>query len=173
MLGSLEDAWREGLKRNSKNKLPMTHSDKINAAWTIVKKDDPRDSISVTVSLSGAGKSTVNNMRSAWKTLNDGKHGEPEELMALSWAQARRKVDGKDDYKEVEEWREAEAEKIIASLRRAKLDGPLTKNSDITALVLLKLDENLPATLIEEWSDLYEKPSDFDPHEGQGEDIDF
>jgi hypothetical protein len=149
----------------------MTRDDKLSAAWTLVKKDDKRDSIAIIQRLTGVAKGTVNNMRSVWRTLKDGKHGKREDLMSLSWGQARMKAEGREDYKELEDWREAEAEKIIAKLHRAKLIGDLTKNVDITALVLAKLDDSLPAMLTAQWSETQERP--FDPHEGVGEDMDF
>jgi hypothetical protein len=74
--GSLEAAWRSALGRNSRDKLPMAQEDKTAAAWRIVKKADPRDSISGIMALTGVSKGTVDNMRKVWRTINDGKHGE-------------------------------------------------------------------------------------------------
>jgi hypothetical protein len=169
--GSVQDAYREALLRNSQTHLPMTKSDKLSAAWTLVQKDDKRDSIAIIQRLTGVAKGTVNNMRSVWSTLTDGKHGKREDLMTLSWDKARMKAQGREEYKELEDWREAEAQKIIDKLRNAKLIGALTKNVDITALVLAMLDDSLPAMLTAEWSVTQERP--FDPHEGVGEDMDF
>jgi len=166
--GSLEDAYRAALRRNSRDKLPMSSSDKFNAAWTLVKLNDPRDSRAVIVDLTGVGKGTVDNMRSVWRTLNDGKHGEPEELRALSWPQARRRAEGHEDYKELDDWREQKANDIVAALERAKLDGRLTRDPDITALALAKLADGLPAALMAEWSEEPERP--FDPHEDADDD---
>jgi hypothetical protein len=149
--GTLDDAWRESLRCNVQNKLPMTKRDKINAAWIIVKKGDPRDSIRVTMKLSGVGKGTVNNMRRVWKKLNEEKNGAPEALAALSWGQALGAADGTAENAEYEDWLEAEADKLVNDILRAKLGGRLTKNPDVTAMALMKLNEDLPAALTEHW----------------------
>jgi hypothetical protein len=110
-------------------------------------------------------------MRSVWKKVNDGQHGDREDLLTLSWSQARWKVEGQEEEAEVEDWRNAEADKIVEKLHRAKLIGPLTKNVDITALVLAKMNENLPAMLTAEWRVMEEKR--FDPHADPGGDEEF
>lgn len=160
---SLDEAWRSALGRNSKDKLPMTKEDKLSAAWRIVKKDDPRDSIASVANLSQVSESTVSNMRKVWNTINDGKHGDPKEIQALTWAKARRLAEGRADQAELEDWLEQEANKLVEALHRAKLVGRLTKSADILALVLEKLGEGLPAALMAEWSEEEERP--FDPHE--------
>jgi hypothetical protein len=143
--GSLDGAYREALRLNSRDKLQMSKTDKINAAWTLVKKGE--DSIKETMRLSGVSKGTVNNMREVWRKLNDGQHGEPEDLVELSWQQARRKVEGKQDEIPLDDWRDAQANKLVEKIHNAKLAGDFTQNADITALALAKLDDNLPTML--------------------------
>jgi hypothetical protein len=167
--GTLEDAWREALRRNVRNKLPMTRRDKINAAWTIVKKDDPRDSIAVTMKLSGVSKGTVDNMRRVWRTLKERKKAPLSELLSLSWGRAQISVNGFAEEAEHQDWVEAEADKLVEAIVRAKLGGRLTKRPDITAVALAKLNEGLPAALVEEWR---EQPP-FDPHEDREGDLEF
>jgi hypothetical protein len=170
--GSLDAAWRSALGRNSRDKLPMSKEDKTSAAWRIVKKNDPRDSIASTANLSQVSESTVDNMRKVWRTINDGKHGDPKELQALTWGMARMRAAGREDWAELEDWREQEANKLVDALHRAKLIGRLTKSTDILALVLEKLGEGLPAALMEEWRE--EEERTFDPFEvHHGEDIPF
>jgi hypothetical protein len=41
--GSLDEAIREALRRNTKNKLPMSAKDKTEAAWRLVKQGKPGD----------------------------------------------------------------------------------------------------------------------------------
>jgi hypothetical protein len=166
--GSLEAAWRSALGRNSRDKLPMEQEDKTAAAWRIVKKDDDRDSISSIMTLTGVAKGTVNNMRRVWRTIDDGKHGDANELQALTWAKARRLAEGREDDMELEDWKAKEADELVKALQRAKLIPRLTKNPDITALALAQLAEGLPAALMAEWSEEEERP--FDPHEPAGED---
>jgi len=166
--GNLDAAWRSALGRNSRDKLPMSKEDKTSAAWRIVKKNDARDSIASTANLSQMGESTVSNMRKVWSTINDGKHGDRKELQALTWAQARRLAEGREDEKDLDDWREQEANKLVDALHRAKLISRLTKAPDITALVLAKLAEGLPAALMAEWREEEEMP--FNPHEPVSED---
>jgi hypothetical protein len=161
--GSLEAAWRSALGRNSHDKLPMTQEDKTAAAWRVVKKADPRDSISGIMALTGVAKGTVNSMRAVWRTINDGKHGDAKELQALTWAKARRVAEGRQDDMELEDWRAREADELVKALHRAKLIPRLTRNPDITALALAQLAEGLPAALMAEWTEEEERP--FDPHE--------
>ena len=166
--GSLDAAWRSALGRNSRDKLAMSKEDKLASAWRLVKKEDPRDSIASIANLSQVSESTVSNMRQVWRTINDGKHGDPKELQALTWGKARMRAAGREDWAELEDWREQEANKLVDALHNAKLIGRLTKNPDITALVLEKLAEGLPAALMAEWTEEEEGP--FNPHEPAGED---
>lgn len=169
--GSFEAAWRAAPGSNNKNKLQWTREDKLHAAWRIVKQGDPRDTVAATVEKSGASASTVDNMRSVWRRLNDGKHGTPEELDALSWGQARMRLEGRVEEMDAQDWREAEADKIVEALQRARLAGRLTKNPDITAIVLDKLKDGLPAELMAEWTADTDRP--FDPHDRSGADHEF
>jgi phage gp16-like protein len=167
--GTLEDAYRAALAANNVNKLPMNLNDRTHAAWTLVKKGDPRDSIASTAKLSKVSTGTVDNMRRVWRKLNDGSHGEPHELQALSWSQAQMKAKGIPEDREHGDWLEAEADKLVSDIVRAKLGTRLTKNPDITGLALAKLNENLPAALVEMWR---QEPA-FDPHAGGEDDVEF
>jgi ParB-like nuclease domain len=168
--GTLEDAYRVALAANVENKLPMTQNDRTSAAWTLVKKGDPRDSIASTAKLCKVSTSTVDNMRRVWRTINDGQHGEPEDLQALNWSQAQMRAKGITEDKEHGDWLEVEADKLVADIVRAKLGGRLTKAPDITALALSKLNEDLPAALVEMWRE----ETAFDPFADNGEkDLDF
>lgn len=169
--GSLDAAWRAALASNSRDKLPMDQADKTAAAWRIVKKDDPRDSRSSIMDLTSVSKGTVDNMRSVWKTINDGKLGTPEELQELTWSRARGLAGGRKDEAELEDWREKEANKLVEDLHRAKLIGRITKHPDITALALAQLADGFPAALIAEWTEEPERP--FDPHDPADDDDDF
>jgi phage gp16-like protein len=102
--------------------------------------------------------------------INDGKHGEPEDLQALSWSQAQMRAKGITEDKEHGDWLEVEADKLVADIVRAKLGTRLTKAPDITALALAKLNEGLPAALVEMWREEHA----FDPYADNGEkDLDF
>lgn len=67
--GSLDEAVREALRSNSKNKLPMTTKDRTEAAWRLVKLGKPGawpDSISEIKEMCSVGKGTVDRMREVW-----------------------------------------------------------------------------------------------------------
>jgi hypothetical protein len=166
--GSLEAAWLSALGYNSRDKLPMDQLDKTFAAWRIVKKNDPRYSKSTIMKLTAVAKGTVDNMRAVWKKINDGKHGTTEELQELTWSRARSLAEGRKENAELEDWREAEANKLVEELHRAKLIGRLTKHPDVTALALAQLADGLPAALMAEWTEETERI--FDPHEEADDD---
>jgi hypothetical protein len=168
--GSLDEAVREALRRNSKNKLPMTAKDRREAAWRLVKQGKPGDwpdSISETQELCGVGKGTVNRMRSAWVDLHNGQHGDDKELNGLSWGQAQAKLKGTgtqafDEYS----WLEERAQNLADGIVRAKLH--LSKDIEITALALEMLDPGLPAALMAHW----EPRRPFDPNDVNEDELD-
>jgi hypothetical protein len=147
----------------------MAKRDKINAAWTIVKEEDPNDSITMTMKLSGVSKGTVDNMRRVWRTLKERRDAPLSELRSLSWGRAQMRANGTEPEAEHLDWLEAEADKLVAAIVRAKLGGQLTRRPDVTAVALGKLNDGLPAALIEEWR---EEPP-FDPHQDPGGDLEF
>ncbi|TYO67577.1 hypothetical protein FXV83_05295 [Bradyrhizobium hipponense] len=156
--GSLDEAVREALRSNSKNKLPMTAKERTEAAWRLVKLGKPGewpDSISDTVALCAVGKGTVNRMREAWTKLHSGQY---EGIADLSWRQAIAKLDGKEQQAFDEaSWLEERAQNLANDIERAKLH--LSKNPEITALALEMLDPGLPAELMALW----EPRRPFDP----------
>jgi hypothetical protein len=169
--GTLEEAWRAALGSNTKNKLAMTKDEKLNAAWTIVKKEHPRDSVASTAKLCQVSTGTVDNMRAALKKLKKDNLVTPEEMKNLSWSRARMKALGVPEYRELGDWIEREAQKLADAIHSAKLVGRLTKNPDITAVALALVNPKLPAALMAEWQEDEEKP--FDPHADAGEDLKF
>jgi hypothetical protein len=169
-LGSLREAERVALRGNSRDKLPMAKADKLNAAWRLVKQEYPKDSARSIATDANVGTSTVDNMRAALKKLKHmGVTG--DDLRELSWNSARMKANGLPENRELEDWREAEAQKLVDAIGNAKLGTRLTKNPDITAIALAKLNEDLPAALVAEWTEP-EEPQ-FDPHSDDGEDLPF
>ncbi|MET3911902.1 hypothetical protein ABID59_006269 [Bradyrhizobium sp. S3.3.6] len=156
--GTLDEAIREALRRNTKNKLPMTTKERTEATWELVKLGKPGewpDSIAETRELTGAGKGTVNRMREAWTKLHSGQY---EGIAGLSWRQAIAKLDGKEQQAFDEaSWLEERAQNLANDIERAKLH--LSKNPEITALALEMLDPGLPAELMAHW----EPRRPFDP----------
>jgi hypothetical protein len=152
--GSLDEAVREALRRNNKNKLPMTSKDRSEAAWRLTKADKPGewpDSISETMDLCAVGKGTVNRMRAAWTELHNGQYGDVKERRDLSWGQAQAKLKGTGTQEFDEESRlEERAQNLADDIARAKLH--LSKDIEVTALALEKLDPGLPAALMAHWA---------------------
>jgi hypothetical protein len=168
--GSLDDAVREALRRNSKNKLPMTARDKTEAAWRLVKQGKSGewpDSISETMKLTGVGKGTVNRMRAAWTELHNGQHGDDKKLRDLGWGQAQAKLEGTGAQAFDEgSWLEKRAQNLADDIRRAKLH--LSKNIEVTALALEILDPQLPEALRAHWA----PPRPFDPDAVDEDEVD-
>lgn len=169
-IGSLDEAVREALKRNTKNQLPMTTKDRREAAWRLVKEGKPGewpDSISETMALSGAGKGSVDRMRATWTKLLNGQYGDVTELKALSWGQAQAMLEGKEKQAfDKDSWLEERAQNLADDIVRAKLH--LAKDIEITALALEMLDPRLPAALMAHWA----PPRPFDPNEIDEDELD-
>lgn len=169
---SLDEAWRVALGSNTKNKLAMTKDEKLNAAWTLVKQGDPRDSVASTAKLCQVSSSTVDSMRAVFKKLKKDNLVPSEELKTISWPRARMSALGLPENREHGDWIDKEAQKLADAIHNAKLTGKLTKNPDITAVALALLNPGLPAALMAEWQNDEEKP--FDPHgDPGGPDLEF
>jgi hypothetical protein len=146
--GTLEEAHKEALKRNSRNKLSMSKREKSEAAWALVKEG--RCSKSEIAELATVGLRTVGNMRATWKALRE---KEPEgAALDYTWTDALRWAHGWAPDDDADDWKEREAQKIVDALRRHKIAGPLLKHLDITAIALERLDPHLPAFLMHEWA---------------------
>jgi hypothetical protein len=161
--GSLDEAVREAVKRNNKNNLSMTTKDRTAAAWRFVKMGKPGDwpdTVSAIKAMCNVGKGTVDRMRETWTELHSGQYGDVENLADLSWKQARAKREGKEKQAfDEDSWLEERAQNLADDIRRYKL--ALSRNPEITALALEKLDPGLPAELMAYW----EPRRPFDPDE--------
>jgi hypothetical protein len=151
--GTLHDARLEALKRNSKNKLRMTKTDKTEAAWRLVTTTEL--SIRETGILTTVSPRQVSYMRAVWKKLSADSELK-ESIEGLSWRQVLRMEGPTKPTKEHEDWIETEAQKIVDALLKAKIGQGLMKNPDITARALAKINADLPKALIYEWG--YEAP---------------
>jgi hypothetical protein len=115
----------------------------------------------------GVAKGTVNTMRKVMRKLDELGHG--PEASNISWSKARHLAKGDSEYAEHGDWLEAEADKLVDDIVRFKLGACLTRNPDITALALAKLNPGLPDALVAEWA----PEPEFDPHEPGEEDLIF
>jgi hypothetical protein len=64
--GTLAEARSKALELNSRNKLPMTHADKMEAAWELTKTRTDL-SIAEVNRLSTASRRIISYMRRTWK----------------------------------------------------------------------------------------------------------
>jgi ParB-like chromosome segregation protein Spo0J len=154
--GTLTKATRTALRNNSRNKLPLTKRDRLSAAWRLVKEEDTEDSIASIAEHSGVSTGTVSNMRAVLAKLKGMSDEIVEKIAGMSWNVARRMAEGDDEeMPEVEDWREAEAIKLVGDFDRYNLSGRIKKHPDITALALAMISEELPEALIGEWKPDY------------------
>ena len=157
--GSLKEAARAALRANNKSRTNMSKRDRLEGAWRLVKQEDPEDTIAAIANDSGIATSTVDNMRAALRTLKQMKDAEGElrhpieDIKALSWNSARLRAKGREEEPDLEDWIEAEAQKLVDDIVRFKLGGRLTKNPDITAQALAKLNADLPGALMAHWAE--------------------
>jgi hypothetical protein len=90
-------------------------------------------------------------MRAAWRELHNGQYGDVEKLQGLSWRQAQATLKGAERQEfDQDSWLEERAQNLANDIDRAKLH--LSKNIEVTALALEKLDPGLPAALMAHWA---------------------
>lgn len=166
--GSLKEAERVALRSNNKDKLSLTREDRTEAAWRLVRQDHPQDSIKSIMEDAGVAKGTVNTMRATREKLKE-LGNSPEDIKGMSWEKARWNAKGGREDHEHSDWIEAEADKLVADIQRYKLGARFTKNTDVTALALAKLNPGLPDALMAEWA----PEPDFNSDDPMDEDVPF
>jgi hypothetical protein len=153
--GSLTEARVRALASNVKDKLPMTTQAKSEAAWTISKENLGDLKAKEVVSLTGVSMRQVRTMRQAWRELNERKGADKDDLMKLTWAQARPLWEGKTgdlgDF-DRDDWKQQKAQEVVDLIRRHNVAKGLLDDPEVTALALRMLSESLPERLIEEWA---------------------
>lgn len=163
-LGTLRGAERAALRANNKDKLPLQREDRTEAAWRLVRQKYPQDSIRTIMEDSGASKGTVHNMRDALRKLEE-QGCNSEEIKQMTWNKARLKANGSPEQADLEDWIENEAQKLLNDILRFKLGTRFTKNTDVTALALAKLNPGLPDALMAEWAPEPDLNAPVDPDE--------
>jgi hypothetical protein len=150
--GSLAEARIEGLRRNNKDKLPMSKQSKMEATWTLVKEDDL--SAEKARDITGTSVRQIYYMRSVWKELRELPEEQRSQLKdgieGLTWTQARTALAGEPPEYD-DDWKAKEAQKIVDALLRTKIGLGLIKHPEITAIALARLHEGLPSALVSEW----------------------
>lgn len=141
--GDLREGREEALRRNIKNKLPMTQNSKLEMAWEFVKLGPQVYSKAHIVELTTISDGTVATMRRILK-----EHG--SEVADLPWHQARSKQWGTQEEADAD-WREQKARGLAERLRTSGLGSELVKYPDIFALAVEMIDPELPEKLCSEW----------------------
>lgn len=138
--GVLDAAIGQALKGNSKDKLPMSKSEKTNAAWRLVISTGL--SLNQLVEASTISKPTIVLMKKAMRHLRE---SAPEvALDELTWQEALRKYQGKEEivFEPDHEWRD----KRIAVVAQALSDtfgGEFKRKPELFWDAVRKYDSNL------------------------------
>lgn len=160
--GTVKEAAQEAIERNSRDKLPMGKSEKLEAAWRLVALDDglPKSEIA---RLTTVANGTIGNMR---KVLGDlkkqhaaspmeidefsGEESKPPFQCRVTWAQAKAFSRGQVEYDParddeiIDEW----AEKLGKAFGRKWGQRP-----QLAARAIEKYSPRLPAKLVEAWEE--------------------
>jgi ParB-like chromosome segregation protein Spo0J len=153
--GNLTEARVRALASNVKDKLPMTDQAKSEAAWTITKEDLGDLTAQQVRQITGKSVRTVRSMRQVWRELNERKGVDRDDLMKLTWPQARRLWEGKTvhtDNFDRDDWKQQQAQAVVDLIRKHNVAKGLLDDPEVTALALRMLSEKLPERLIEEWA---------------------
>lgn len=139
--GSLREAQIEALRRNSKNKLPITPRDKFEAAWRLLRQGGEASQASIAQAATIARR-TVSTMA---KVLKD-----HPQAGTMTWREARKfqwdnVPEGTDD------WRLAKAQKL-ASQWAKNLPPNFAAHADIVAMALEILNADFPRQLVHYWT---------------------
>ena len=143
--GSLKEAQAETWKLNYKNKLPMTHRDKLEAAWRLVKEGSrtQRDLSDLTT----ISVRTISTMMGILKEHKDRVKDE-------RWAVARSfQWNDKDGHADAgEDWVEKKARKWAQQIfKNLGPDALASIKGDVLARALEIVNPELPGILINEW----------------------
>jgi hypothetical protein len=153
--GSMEDAIKEAVTRNSRDRLAMTSDDKLEAAWrlTVLGVHSKREVAEAT----GASERTIATMRTTLRKLQEGDKdpggfGSAVRIPA-TWREARRLLSG-DDFREfTDEMREAQVREWARRLAKTFGNKP-GKQAEVFADALETAWPRLPQELVRAWEDL-------------------
>lgn len=147
--GDLWEARKASAGGNSKDKLAMSAEEKSDAAWRLTcARAGTRREISECTGVCGRTLTKMNGARDRLEAMGQ------EDLVDLSWEQARSISEGRDLSSPDHEWAERQAEEMAAKLRQ--LLGPnLIRKPDILAMALSAYHPDLPKRLLQhvEWQE--------------------
>lgn len=157
--GSLAEAMRKAAQDNSKDKLPMSRSEKTNAAWRLVTTTEL--SRKETAEAAGISEASVAEMRrvrallqalmeqdgSAWNKAHPNK-----ELADVSWMEARRIAKGQDAADiDWDDFNEKKAQEWATAFHKV-FGKDASNRPEALARALELYNPRLPAILAELWS---------------------
>lgn len=140
---SLEEAIRKAIELNSKNKLPMTHMDKTEAAWKLTKAGGM--SKAEIAAITGV-TSNIDIMRRVLRELK----ALGIDVDDLTWSQARKKHKGRPDDFDRDAWVNEKAIALRDKLLKAA-PAKLINNPEVLAEAIKMISGSLPSALIAEW----------------------
>lgn len=157
--GSLNQAMAAAAEANTKDKLPMSRTEKSNTAWHLVTMAD-MSKVEV-AKASGVSESTVATMRKVFAQLESKANDVAVDLLAspqgdfrdLSWADAKRLAAGRDaaDF-DRDEANEKKAQEMALNLRKS-LGAEGAKYPEVFARALEIYAPRLPEQLADYWGD--------------------
>jgi hypothetical protein len=169
--GTLNQAMATAAEANTKDKLPMSRTEKSNTAWHLVTMAD-MTKVEV-AKASSISESTVATMRKVFIQLESKANDEADDFDAplqadfrdLSWADAKRLAEGRDaaDF-DRDEANEKKAQEMALALRRS-LGSEGAKYPEVFARALEIYDSRLPDRLIGWWGE------DDEDAEADGDDV--
>lgn len=144
---SLYEAFLKSLDANIRDKLPITRKDKLEAAFRLVKHKIRHDTLMTWEEIAQravVSERLVYKMAAVLRATS--------EASEWSWARTLMNAQERDnDYQlDSDEFRNEHARKMADQIM-AKVRMNLTANTDITAMALAMISEQLPRALIEEW----------------------
>jgi hypothetical protein len=149
--GTLEDAMREAALRNSKDRLPMTNEEKLEAAWRLVQmgKHSKADMAKAT----GASQRTIATMRKVLAQLHmpevagdwGGGRTIPE-----TWKEARGLLSADEAREFTDEAREAQVRDWARRIGR-HFGNRVSAQPDVFADAIALFSRGLPRSLIDSW----------------------
>jgi ParB-like chromosome segregation protein Spo0J len=140
--GSLDEACMAALHGNRKAKLPMTQTEKSNAAWRLVREDHLSKQEIADLGL--VSRTTVRDMRQKLRKMIDA-GADPSDM---DWDTARRWTpEGTEGNAEGSDWREKKVEELVRLLIESHVATELSKFPDLMMSAFAAINPELPATL--------------------------
>jgi ParB-like chromosome segregation protein Spo0J len=140
--GSLDEACMAALHGNRKAKLPMTQTEKSNAAWRLVRED--RLSKQAIADLGLVSRTTVRDMRQKLREII----GAGADPAGMDWDKARRWTpEGTEAFNDGSDWRKQKVEELVQLLIESHVATELSKFPDLMMSAFAAINPELPATL--------------------------